>query len=62
MRKQTVFARFLAALLIAGQLVWGLAPARADTLRQGQEAETHQTGLEERLSGKTPARPPTATP
>lgn len=53
--RRFLFVRFLAAFLIVGQLAWGLPPLAADTLRPGQEAESHRTGLEEALTGqKTP--------
>ena len=53
-----LFSRFLATLLIACQLIWGLPASAADTLRSGQEAETHAAGLEERLTGVAPASRP----
>lgn len=59
-------ARFSAGLLIAGQLAWGLPAHALDTLRSGQEAETHSAGLEQTLTAgleePTPEQPISLAP
>ncbi len=63
-RRASFFIRFLAGFLIAGQLCWG-PPSFADNLRAGQEAETHQAGVEAKLLAgmeqEAPMRPASQT-